>query len=184
MFICWNNLCCQKNMAPCQMEKYACEYLYRYVCTYACLHICIQVCKLAVILICVRVHVPKHVCVCVCVCVREMMEARWLCLEAAATPLWGVNTRPDTCFSQNELWNEAKRALFPTQLTTEAKAKDLRRDRMRMALRRVLNNKISRVRQHQGYESMFTLIDSLIMGNGILIDFCIACVALWLMQFN
>lgn len=112
------------------------------------------------------------------------MEARWLCLEAAATPLWGVNTRPDTCFSQNELWNEAKRVLFSTQLTTEAKAKDLRRDRMRLALQRMLNNKTSRGRRHEGYESLFTLIDSLIMGNGILIDSCIAYFALWLMQLN
>lgn len=69
--------------------------------------------------------------------------------------MWGVNTRPDTCFSQNELWNEAKRVLLSTQLTTEAKAKDLKRDRMRLALQRVLNNKISRVRKHEGYEHLF-----------------------------
>lgn len=42
--------------------------------------------------------VPTTVCVFVCVFVFEMIEVQWLCLEAEATPLWRLNTRPDTRF--------------------------------------------------------------------------------------
>lgn len=121
---------------------------------------------------------------CVCARVREMMEVLWLCLQAAAATLCeeGVHMRPDTCFAQNELWIEAKLVLFSTQLTTEAK--DLRRDRMGLASLRALNNKPSSLRKHEGYESLLTLIDSLITWNWILIDFPIACFALSLMQLN
>lgn len=114
---------------------------------------------------------------CVCARVREMMEVLWLCLQAAAATLCeeGVHIKPDTCFAQNELWIEAKLVLFSTQLTTEAK--DLRRDRMGLASLRALNNKPSSLRKHEGYESLLTLIDSLITWNWILIDFsyCMLC---------
>lgn len=68
--------------------------------------------------------------------------------------------------------------LFSTQLTTEAKAEDLRRYRMRLALQTPLNNKISSVRKHEGYESLLTLIDSLRTWDGNSIDFGIARFAL------
>lgn len=169
----------RKYVAKCQMEKNVYDlHLRRYVCKHACLHICIWVCVLAAFPI---------LCVCAGACVWKRddgSDGGDSARRHQPPHCGGVNTRPDTCFSQNELWNKAKRALFSTQLTTEAEAKDLGRDRMRLALQRVLNSKISRVRRHEGYESLFTLIDSLIMENGILIDFCIACFALWLMQLN
>lgn len=149
-------------------------------CTRA-LHMCAPwACTLAVISIWVQMHVLERV----CARVREMMEVLWLCLQAAAATLCeeGVHMRPDTCFAQNELWIEAKLVLFSTQLTKEAK--DLRRDRMGLASLRALNNKPSSLRKHEGYESLLTLIDSLITWNWILIDFPIACFALSLMQLN
>ena len=44
-------------------------------------------------------------------------------------------------------------------MTIEGKAKDLERDRMRLALPRMLNNETSRGRKHEGYESLLTLTD-------------------------
>lgn len=147
------------------------------------LHMCAPwACTLAVISIWVQMHVLEHV----FVLVRERWWKCGDCLQAAAATSCeeGVHMRPDTCFAQNELWIEAKLVLFSTQLTTEAKAKDLRRDRMGLASLRALNNKPSSLRKHEGYESLLTLIDSLITWNWILIDFPIACFALSLMQLN
>lgn len=146
------------------------------------LHMCAPwACTLAVISIWVQMHVLEHVFVLV-------WERWWKCCDSACRQRpphcarRGVHMRPDTCFAQNELWIEAKLVLFSTQLTTEAK--DPRRDRMGLASLRALNNKPSSLRKHEGYESLLTLIDSLITWNWILIDFPIACFALSLMQLN
>lgn len=51
---------------------------------------------------------------------------------------------------QNEFWYKAKYVFF--LLTTMVK--DLQEDRMGMVFQRVLNNKIFRVRRHEGYECL------------------------------
>lgn len=161
MFICWNNLYCQNDVASCQVQKYT-----------ACLPIFIRECAWWQ-----SSQLFGWECICVCVCALKLSgDSAWGQQEE------GVNTRPDTCFFflQNELWNEAKLMLFSPQLTIE----DQRRNRTMLALQRALNNEISWVRKHEGYESLLTLIDSLVMGNGILIGFRIACFTLWLMQLN
>lgn len=124
-----------------------------------------------------------HKCVCVCLHERET-ERWWKCYDSAwrlqqqqqqqQPPRsrvdggrgwgWGGGVHEARhlffFFSQNELWNKAKCVLFSIQ-QTETKAKHLWRDWVGLVLQKVLDNKISRVRRHEGYECLFTLIDSL-----------------------
>ena len=132
-------------------------------CMHARLHICIWVCILALFPVCV--------CVCVCVCVWER-EGWWKCgdsaSEAAAAPLRGVNTRPDTCFFPPKMNYGTEPSARYSPHTADNRGHGWRPEEGQewgWHYREHPNNKISRARRHEGYESLFALTDSLIMGE-------------------
>ena len=131
----------------------------KYVCTCACVYMFAYECarwrRSQFLWVCI--------CCCVCVCVREMMEGRLTLPWGSSYPIVEGEHAARHLFFPKWIMKQSQVCWVfspPAPMTTEAKAEDLRSDRMRLATQRALHNKRSTVRQHEGYESLLTLIDS------------------------